>query len=110
MSEARAILREFSARTGWNEETMLELACQYIDNQSDSAGFEDFLAEQERDENSETDNDDGVTITSLTVDNHDPACTGCEHDCPRKNQKLGSAFCSICDDHHEAQGDNKDTP
>lgn len=38
---------------------------------------------------------------------HDPECTGCEHDCPWKNNPLGAPFCSICDDHWEA-GDDPD--
>lgn len=34
---------------------------------------------------------------------HDPACMGCEHDCPWKNNPMGAPFCGICDDHSEAQ-------
>jgi hypothetical protein len=33
---------------------------------------------------------------------HDPACTGCEHDCPWRKNPLGAPFCSVCDDHWEA--------
>jgi hypothetical protein len=37
---------------------------------------------------------------------HDPECTGCEHDCPWQGNPMGAPFCSICDDHMEAAGDD----
>ena len=36
-------LDEFSASQGWNAETQLELALEYIANQQDDAAFRDFL-------------------------------------------------------------------
>lgn len=35
---------------------------------------------------------------------HDPECTGCEHNCPWKGNPLGAPFCDVCDDHMEAHG------
>ena len=34
---------------------------------------------------------------------HDPECTQCEHDCPRRRAHLGAPYCAICDDHNEAR-------
>jgi hypothetical protein len=39
-------------------------------------------------------------------DEHDPDCTDCEHDCPWRNNPMGAPFCSICDDHMEANAVN----
>jgi hypothetical protein len=36
---------------------------------------------------------------------HDPECTGCEHDCPWRRHHLGTPFCPVCDDHAEASDD-----
>lgn len=35
---------------------------------------------------------------------HDPECTGCEHNCPWKGNPIGAPFCGVCDDHMEAHG------
>jgi hypothetical protein len=37
------ILLNLSARTGWNPDTMLQLLCEYIDNQQDGRAVRDFL-------------------------------------------------------------------
>lgn len=37
------ILLDQSARTDWNSDTMLELLCEYIDNQQDEPAVQDFL-------------------------------------------------------------------
>jgi hypothetical protein len=38
----------------------------------------------------------------MTPVEHDPECIECEHDCPWRGNPLGAPFCSICDDHMEA--------
>jgi len=40
------ILLEYSKRVGWNENSMLLIACDYIDNQDAADTFEDFVAQQ----------------------------------------------------------------
>jgi len=39
---------------------------------------------------------------------HDPECIQCEHDCPWKGNPIGAPFCSICDDHMEAEAARHD--
>jgi hypothetical protein len=51
-----SILREWSAKQGWNESSQIDLLVQYIDNQQDDAAFEDFLRETAEDE-TETETD-----------------------------------------------------
>lgn len=46
MSDALDVLMEEAKRTGWNESSMLEIACRYIDNQKDDPCFMDFVREQ----------------------------------------------------------------
>ena len=36
---------------------------------------------------------------------HDPFCTGCEHDCPWRENPMGAPYCQTCDDHYEASDD-----
>ena len=47
---ANTALNEISEETGWNETSMLELACRYIDNQCDNQSFIDFLKQAAKDE------------------------------------------------------------
>jgi hypothetical protein len=42
-NDAVNLLIEESKKTGWNESSMLEIACQYIDNQKDYPTFKDFV-------------------------------------------------------------------
>jgi len=51
---ARAILDELAERTGWNTGTMLDLLCEYIDNQMSDEALEDFLTERADAEAAET--------------------------------------------------------
>ena len=46
MSDALDVLMEEAKRTGWNEGSMLEIACRYIDNLKDDPCFADFVREQ----------------------------------------------------------------
>ena len=43
--DAKDILEKIAARTGWNPDSMLEIACRYIDNQQSAAAFEDFVSQ-----------------------------------------------------------------
>ena len=46
-----AILDEIGTEQGWNDQSKIELLCQYIDNQCDNAAFQDFLCRQQQNEN-----------------------------------------------------------
>jgi hypothetical protein len=43
--DAKDILEKNAVRTGWNVDSMLEIACRYIDNQQSSAAFADFVSQ-----------------------------------------------------------------
>lgn len=49
---ARAIIEEVSETTGvdWNENSIIEILCEYIDNQMDDAAFEDFCKRRAEEE------------------------------------------------------------
>ena len=53
--DALDILETASGKTGWNTDSMLEIACQYIDNQGDNACFQDFVQGKVIEENGEND-------------------------------------------------------
>lgn len=46
MKNAIDILMDEVPHTGWNERSMLELACEYIDRQGDNACFKEFVQTQ----------------------------------------------------------------
>lgn len=51
---AKETLQDYAEEHGWNTETMLHLACTYIDQQeSDEFTFEEFLEEKADDEDLE---------------------------------------------------------
>lgn len=50
---AKALLEEFAERTGWNESTMLDLLCEYVDRQMSDDVLEEFLTQRESDETSD---------------------------------------------------------
>ncbi len=41
------ILEQYATQYGWDSETMLEIVCDYIDNQDSSQAFTDFLQQQQ---------------------------------------------------------------
>jgi hypothetical protein len=43
---AQTILEEAAETTGWNADSMLALACEYIDNQKSEDAFADFIKEK----------------------------------------------------------------
>ena len=45
-----ALLARYADTTGWNEDTLLDLALEYIGNQQDDETFTDFLDQREVDE------------------------------------------------------------
>lgn len=49
------ILREQTKRTDWNDTNLLEIVCQYIDNQQDNECFEEFCIRQAAEEASKPD-------------------------------------------------------
>lgn len=42
----RKILDKYAAKTGCDIEAMLDIACEYIENQGSNDAFEDFVAQQ----------------------------------------------------------------
>jgi hypothetical protein len=52
--ESESILDEFCANQGWNTDTALTLALEYI-NQGDNSAWEDFLRVRADEENAEID-------------------------------------------------------
>jgi hypothetical protein len=52
---SEAILDEIAARTGWNDESKLSIALEYIDNQGDDGTWENFLTRRAADEKVEDD-------------------------------------------------------
>jgi hypothetical protein len=49
---AQQIMDEWAAQQGWNVDSQLALALEYIDRQGDDAAFADFLAQAAEQENS----------------------------------------------------------
>lgn len=47
---AHQILLNAAQRTGWNLESMLQIACDYIDNQQDETAFQEHVNRQEAEE------------------------------------------------------------
>jgi len=47
---AESILDEIGDEQGWNDQSKIELLCQYIDNQGDNDCFADFLRTQQAEE------------------------------------------------------------
>ncbi len=42
----RKILEEYATKSGWDIDAMLDIACEYIENQDSAEAFKDFVAEQ----------------------------------------------------------------
>lgn len=55
---AKSILESVARKTGWNESSMLEILCDFIDNHDDDDCFEDFVREY-ADNEAEDDDDVG---------------------------------------------------
>lgn len=52
---ARFIIEKISEETGvcWNEDSIIEILCDYIDNQNSTAAFEDYISRRAKEENEE---------------------------------------------------------
>jgi hypothetical protein len=49
--DARSILEKYADKAGWNKDSMLDILCEYIDNQFDNQTLKEFLAcKQENEE------------------------------------------------------------
>jgi len=46
MLNAETVFEELAERTGWNADSMLAIACEYIDNQKDPMRFYEFAREK----------------------------------------------------------------
>lgn len=44
--DAQTILETAAETTGWNTQSMLDMICEYVDNQGDNGCFQDFINEQ----------------------------------------------------------------
>jgi len=55
MSVTRSIMEDISAETGvcWNEDSMIEILCDYIDRQVSIDAFEDYVRRRAEEENAE---------------------------------------------------------
>ena len=51
---AQSIIDLYATSTGWNEDSIIDILCEYIDNQSSPEAFEDFVQRKAEEEN-ETD-------------------------------------------------------
>ncbi len=47
---ARSIIDSFDSRVGWDDNSKIELLCQYIDNQQSDDALQDFLEQQAQEE------------------------------------------------------------
>lgn len=47
----RTILEEYAERMGWNEDSQLEILCDYIENQQNPDAFDDYLSRRADEEN-----------------------------------------------------------
>lgn len=50
--EARNLIDDIGERCGWNDGSKIDLLCDYINNQQDGAGLNDFLEAQAQEEES----------------------------------------------------------
>ncbi|MBS1722515.1 MAG: hypothetical protein JSS66_05850 [Armatimonadetes bacterium] len=48
--DAQSILEKYAEKAGWNVDSMLAKACEYIDNQQAADAFEDFVHEAANEE------------------------------------------------------------
>ena len=56
---AKSILEEYARKTGWNESSMLEILCAYVDDLGDDEDFEEYVSERAEEETAECDDDVG---------------------------------------------------
>lgn len=52
MSYTRTLLEQYAQRTGWNVESMLDILCDYVDNQGSHDVLADYLQERVEEEES----------------------------------------------------------
>ncbi len=58
MSRTSAILEAACEETGWNDSSLVELLCEYIDHQQDVNTFADFIAQKVEGEKPYDDDED----------------------------------------------------
>ena len=56
--EARDLIDQFGEMCGWNDDSKIDLLCDYINNQSDPSALQDFLQTQADEEASYSTYDD----------------------------------------------------